>query len=387
MLRLFKMNINYDSRILGLDLMRCLAILIVLFGHSWVFFEKWLWTIIPGTETPIGTPLFNLINGFDGVDLFFVLSGFLIGTILIKLYEKTEKFDFATVLNFWKRRWLRTVPAYIFFLSLNIGLAHFTFKAINGDWTYFLFLQNFTEGGLAFFPESWSLSIEEWFYMTLPSLLVIWHVFTKNSTSKKNRLLIYLIIYLLLASVFRFTVGLTSDILSLNDDIRTVVLMRLDTIGFGVLMAWLKLYRKDLWNQWKNWLFTVGLVLLIINFYVGVIEKVEWYRNTVYYSFVGLGMALLIPKFYSIQIKAGWFRSFVVITSLVSYSMYLINYSILLKLFERYMRIENVGQAFGFGIAFLLILYLLSILSYKYVEQPFIKLRERITKKDAQIKE
>ena len=67
-------------------------------------------------------PWIPLING---VELFFVLSGFLIGGILIKTFQKDNSFGIKTISNFWIRRWFRTLPNYDLILILNIIVVYF----------------------------------------------------------------------------------------------------------------------------------------------------------------------------------------------------------------------------------------------------------------------
>jgi peptidoglycan/LPS O-acetylase OafA/YrhL len=84
-----------QKRIYGLDILRAVAILDILIGHSL-------------THANIDFGL------FDGVNLFFVLSGFLIGKILIKNMER--EFTIKSLYTFWYRRWMRTLPAYFLYL-------------------------------------------------------------------------------------------------------------------------------------------------------------------------------------------------------------------------------------------------------------------------------
>jgi len=91
----------------GLDVFRAVAILIVLYAHG---------KLLSGDAFSF-IPDFPLV---DGVELFFVLSGFLIGTILISTIEKEQRFDVKSLFNFWKRRWFRTLPTYYFILIINI---------------------------------------------------------------------------------------------------------------------------------------------------------------------------------------------------------------------------------------------------------------------------
>jgi peptidoglycan/LPS O-acetylase OafA/YrhL len=100
--------------------MRALAILLVLFGHSFNFFKHWKRVEI--FDLNIWNMIVMFINGFDGVDLFFVLSGFLIGGILIKIFD-SDDWDLDAIFHFWSRRWLRTIPAYFFVLLINLLLS------------------------------------------------------------------------------------------------------------------------------------------------------------------------------------------------------------------------------------------------------------------------
>jgi peptidoglycan/LPS O-acetylase OafA/YrhL len=145
-------KINYDQRVYGLDVYRAIAIIIVVLGHSSF--------MLNGTAME-NFPWLGLV---DGVELFFVLSGFLIGSILIKTIDKNEyKLTSKTLFNFWKRRWFRTLPNY--YLILIIYTLFVSYGVVDADisqfdWTFFFFLQNFATPFYDFFWESWSLSIE-----------------------------------------------------------------------------------------------------------------------------------------------------------------------------------------------------------------------------------
>src|SRR6476620_5473362 len=98
------------QRNFGLDLFRCLAINMVLWSHVVNFYYDKLNPFIANNI---------MLAAHWGVQLFFVLSGFLIGGILLK--EVTQKkFNSKSLINFWKRRWLRTLPNYYLFLIIFI---------------------------------------------------------------------------------------------------------------------------------------------------------------------------------------------------------------------------------------------------------------------------
>src|SRR5882762_149089 len=93
---------HQKKRLVGLDLMRTIAILLVVYQHGQFFFY------------PFSNPAFGNLSfamfGYFGVEMFFVLSGFLIGNIFLAAYEEKKRFDLKDLLLFWKRRWLRTLP-------------------------------------------------------------------------------------------------------------------------------------------------------------------------------------------------------------------------------------------------------------------------------------
>jgi len=103
--KFFNIEIS-KNRIFGLDLLRFIAIFMVLLGHS-------------TNMAPQHIKNFVLKYHYDGVAIFFVLSGFLIGGILIKILNK-DKPSYYGLLDFWKRRWMRTLPAYLLVLIFLI---------------------------------------------------------------------------------------------------------------------------------------------------------------------------------------------------------------------------------------------------------------------------
>ena len=143
------------ARLVGLDTLRALAIALVLMSHYGGFVS--------------GAATFGIIGeaGWAGVDLFFVLSGYLIGNQLLAPAARGESLSLKA---FFARRLLRTLPNYYVVLAVYLALPH---SAISGHsmaplWRYLTFTQNI---GLAYgqtFTHSWSLCIEEQFYLVLP---------------------------------------------------------------------------------------------------------------------------------------------------------------------------------------------------------------------------
>lgn len=106
--------------------------------------------------------------GSYGVDLFFVISGWLIGGLY---WRETLKFGDVQLCRFWLRRWLRTIPPYLVALALA-WLAVQWQRDERFDLGYLFFAQNYY-GRIPFFTVSWSLCVEEHFYLFLPLLLLV----------------------------------------------------------------------------------------------------------------------------------------------------------------------------------------------------------------------
>lgn len=134
------------QRNFGLDLARALAITMVFLSHG-----------VSALDT-LGV----------GVDLFFVLSGFLIGRIYFRAQQDAhERPGSFTLWGFWSARWFRTLPPYLAALAL-FALAQPFFHNNAVHPRYLLFLQNYL--GMEGFGPSWSLCVEEHFYLALPLL-------------------------------------------------------------------------------------------------------------------------------------------------------------------------------------------------------------------------
>lgn len=144
-----------SNRSFGLDILRASAIVGVLLGHE---------------ITMTGIPIVGDLG--SGVDLFFVLSGFLIG----RIYFRDSRKPSFTLRRFWMSRWWRTLPPYAAALLLYTIVRHTTASLAPPPpplpWYYGVFLQNYL--GITGFGPSWSLCVEEHFYLALP--LIGWAI-------------------------------------------------------------------------------------------------------------------------------------------------------------------------------------------------------------------
>ena len=146
-------------RFASLDGLRTLCIAAVLWHHAPLVGEAAArWTVLG--------------RGFLGVDFFFVLSGFLITTLLLREARQDGRFSLR---GFYWRRALRILPPYL----LVVTAVSVYYVAVKGEWRYlefvpfyYLFLANFLQGDLPLLSPTWSLSVEEQFYMVWPLLML-----------------------------------------------------------------------------------------------------------------------------------------------------------------------------------------------------------------------
>lgn len=367
--------IKPSERIFGLDLMRAIAIMMVLCSHI-------LW-IYPQSTNMISQ--FFILFGYWGVEIFFVLSGFLIGNILYQLYFNGN-FTIQTVFIFLKRRWFRTLPNYFLVLVLNIILA-FTFNFFRDDFGfYFFFLQNLFQPMKLFFPESWSLSVEEFAYVLTPFGLLIAGFLMPSANKSKS--FIYVIFVLILIFIFNKiiyycnTTNTTID--RWNVSLKPVVIYRVDSILIGFAASWIRLIYENFWMKYKTKLFFLGFILLFIMFFgVGFfrisIETYPFFWNVFYLPITSVIFALFLPVLSLWNTAPNWFVKPITFVSLISYSIYLIHYSIVLQLMKYFFHITSfsINQLHLFTFCYLCITFFLSYLVYKYFEKPIMALRDK----------
>ena len=362
---MMKMNLHTNSkRIFGLDVFRAFAIIIVVMGHGRFMLK----------DTALeGFPYFRMI---DGVDMFFVLSGFLIGGILLKELNKPKSFDFADLIQFWKRRWFRTLPNYYLILFLNYlvvkyGIINEDIEQFNAH--FITFTHNFYSPFYGFFWESWSLSIEEWFYIIAPILIFGLY----RILPAKKSFLITSLVMISLPLVYRFSIydpgidGFWWDV-----KFRKTVLCRLDSIGYGLLCAWIYYYYIDIWNKLKipSLIIGVALVALILNIDLQVNSM---YKQTIYFSLVPFTVMFFLPVAEGYKRSIGFVAVALQHVSKISYSMYLINLALVAEVIR-----DNIPPAGGmdgilkYALYWIVVVFVSSML-FKYFEKPVTDLRDR----------
>jgi peptidoglycan/LPS O-acetylase OafA/YrhL len=368
---IFLLHPDYKNRVYGLDIMRALAIIFVVLEHG-LMLEK-------------ANTTFPWVKFINGVELFFVLSGFLIGGMLIRIFEKSDSFGIKTMGRFWIRRWFRTLPNYYLVLLINVfivyfGINHEDFSQFN--WKFFLFLQNFSGPFTNFFWESWSLSVEEWFYLIFPLLIGLLFLLLKIFKVRKKYVFLSAILVLLFVPLLlRIFIAshFTVNEFFIGTRIQKVVIYRLDSIALGILAAYIHRWHPVLWHKSRNISFIIGVVICYIIIYI------HWPSNLFFTKVFRIFIEsfccfLLLPKFASIRKGPKILVRFFTHISLISYSMYLLNLGVISEVLVTNFPPHSPRMAWAlYGIYWCLVL-IFSTLLYKYYEKPVMDLRDRFRK-------
>lgn len=274
------------GRIVALDVLRGVAILLVLGRHL----------SDPRNANP--WPLSPLLDawqrvGWMGVDLFFVLSGFLVSGLLFREYERYGELRIG---RFLARRALKIYPAfYTFLLITTLVLALRGYRLSTAALvTEGLFLTNY---GPAFWPHTWSLAVEEHFYLLLPLALGVLFALQRVRYHRDRPLLPVVLCWAALAGAAMALRALT--VMTRGAYVEKAFLfpshLRFDALLFGVLLAYLAHTRPvqlaGLVRRWRWVMVAAGLA--------GILPCALW-PMTVPLVYVGglttlyLGMGLLL---------------------------------------------------------------------------------------------
>lgn len=319
---------------------------------------------------------------FDGVSIFFVLSGFLIGGIWLRLINQSEV-SLKSIWQFWLRRWFRTLPNYYLILTI-LAILSVIFRdfRLSDALPYYGFVQNVNWVHPPFFAEAWSLSIEEWFYLLLPLLFLVFSYV--SGKSRQYSMLFVIVFVILFSSVLRYLRANEMgdlDFILWDDYFRRQVFTRLDSIMYGVLGAYMAYYSPNIWRRHRKLSLVIGLILIIDYQWVATDNFLSnstfgLYFQVFSFAQISIGTLLLMP-FLSSWKGSGrpWQKVFVFI-SLTSYSLYLVNSFLVLGFIIPALKIESIWlQYLLFWVASVLI----ATLIYKYYEVPTTKLRDRFS--------
>lgn len=330
--------------------------------------------------------------GWTGVDLFFVLSGFLIsGRLLPYIGER------KIILKFYRNRFLRIVPLYFSFLALFFAGWFFlsseeTLKAFpfytNHWWQFFLFFQNWVFANntqsVMYLQHLWSVAVEEQIYLFFPLLAVL----IRDKTRMLYMILTIIVIILVSRWYYYHFIIPPEEYLKIFNN----TFLRLDSFLAGVCIYLIQ--RDQLFFsrvlRISPWIMLTCIIALLTNILVsGDTEKSNSFISTVGYTIIALLYACLL-----VSVLSGKYKIINTITSFaflrftgkISYGIYIFHWPVFLCGFILLNKIF-AGLNYSPGEGLLLFCnvlicfpatYILSALSYKYFESFFLK-RKAIT--------
>lgn len=374
---------NNQNRVYGLDLLRAYSILMVMLMHSGE-------NVLPDSVYKKVQLCFIM----DPLLIFFALSGFLIGNILIDVSSQNDGFNFKKLKNFLSQRFLRILPTYYIVLLMIIVLQCLMnpYFSIKDSCTYFVFIQNFRSNDIYFFPESWSLSVEIWFY--IGSSISLFLLLKSKLLKPNSALLLFstsVIIVVEFLRYYKFSHHPPINKLTWGRDYRMIVTTAIDGPMYGIIAACLQHMLSTKWVFLKK---KFALAALIIFSAFGLIvyttEPIR-YTTLFFTLFINIAhgsvLVLLFPLFTQLKFKEKIFPKIITYISQRSYSLYLIHNSIVLYFIFNF-QLKNISaqliSQYGMMIQLLLFVlfwllsFILSELSYRFIEMPYMQYRKRL---------
>lgn len=373
------------QRNFGLDLLRSVAISIVLLNHGYLGFF-----VSNGLSQWTGWRAALSACAVFSIEWLFVLSGFLIGSMMIRSFEARGHW-WASARDFWLRRWFRTVPNYYLFLAVNAMLTWWGIEKGVFSWSFALFSQNLLSAQVKplFFSEAWSLALDEWFYFAMP--LLVGAVAWLGRLDQRQRFWVAAGLLVAVPTVLRTLVPPSLYFFEWDDDIRRVTIMHLDATGWGVIAAILSRWHPQWWARRQAAKALLGLALTLgaaaAMFYFML---VDWrgfaggrFNDLALISAPGLGTVLFLPWLASrnpVSVAARWVAARI---GDYSYSVYLCHYPLVLLIVHlAQTRAWAIGDIVGWLVlAWVAVVLLLSALVFHGFEKPTSDLRERFTRR------
>jgi peptidoglycan/LPS O-acetylase OafA/YrhL len=291
------MSSSQSRRLPGLDAIRAVAILLVMIHH----FRRLPWD-------PAQLQWFGL-RSYIGVDLFFVLSGWLIGGQVCRELQSSGRLALG---RFLVRRWIRTLPPYLVVVGVLLALGYVPAGSL-GELA--LFLQNYLA------PEawllSWSLCIEEQFYVALP--FALWAL--RAASQFRPLLFVLVLVALAFSPIARHLAfdGMRVNYWTFLHRYYGLTHLRLDGLVLGVGLAAAQTWRHPLWRWLERRaqpMAALGLLLIIETTWMPYLsgwgydgtDRMRYFPAVPGFFLVSLGVALLLPAAQQDLTPRWWMR-------------------------------------------------------------------------------
>jgi peptidoglycan/LPS O-acetylase OafA/YrhL len=332
-----------EKRRANLDGLRALAVFLVLLHHTRLSMSD-SFVLFPVMET-----------GWNGILLFFVLSGFLIGSVLMSEIKHTGRLSMR---RFWGRRILRTWPVYFILLGFHAWRSHADWNSL---WPFLVFTQNFY--GVPFYVNTWSLAAQEQFYLVIPIFLwvlasiiniksIVWTIFLAGSA----------------------LVG----IIAIYADDSIWRIGALAPLSAGVLIAHAEQTNSAILNRLRG----IPNILMICALLICYLPFLVLPEGPLLYVLQTIGFSLLVIAALSDRLRVGFFlnSSLAIWAAQVSYSTYLFQDRPLyrVRVFVDSLPIAGTARELTILLLSLTVPFLCGAILYYFFERPFMKMRNRL---------
>ena len=345
---------NYQPRLQALDGLRAVSILLVLVSHAW---------------------LGHIVPGGLGVTVFFFISGFIITRLMINEWDKTGD---MSVKKFYLRRFFRLIPTLIVFVLISLVVMHFAH--VQWQWvelaSVFFYFANYFGIFIGFtgdplpppFSITWSLAVEEHFYLVFPFVFVSLIRFPQQFLK-----IITAFIVLILAWRIYLVYGIGLENL-LHYRIYKATDTRADSIMYGtvfsLLLARYPLSKKILDSKWVA---LAGLFLLLLS----LVWRDENFRESFRYSVQGIALLMMFSYLVFQPNLANRILSSAPMQYVgkISYSLYLYHWLVFAVIT---MWLPDLPLVFRI-VLMTVASFILADLSCRLVEQPSLRLGRRFS--------
>jgi peptidoglycan/LPS O-acetylase OafA/YrhL len=359
------------QRMPGLDGLRALAILLVFLRHNVYFFFE-----MQGKE-PLQSPLWNfMLNGWIGVDLFFVLSGYLITTSLLR----TDRHDWKVYVQ---KRFLRIVPAYVGVLALCVlgAFPLYTVPTEDLSWRIFyhlLFLQDYLPANIN--VVFWSLGVEEKFYIVAPFL--IFFLAGSSREMPTRRLICWVAGLAALGATLRLLSFLAADpqtYATFFENVRAPFHANWETLLLGVAIAFWQEKKGAVTRAQARNLFYTGLAAMVV-----LMASHEMMRAAGLFD--ALVQPLLIAACMALLVFAvvgghssRWLDNPIArYLSRISYSFYLVHLPLVPTALYLW-SVWGIGSFWLYSFGYLGISLMAATALHIALEKPFLDIKDRLT--------
>jgi peptidoglycan/LPS O-acetylase OafA/YrhL len=284
------MNSSLTGRNAGLETLRALAIVLVFTNHYMLFVS--------------GGPTFGWFGeiGWTGVDLFFALSGYLIGNQILGGIRRQQRLggERFSLVRFYARRLLRTLPNFYVVLALYALWPYFRGTLVLPPlWKFLTFTQNIALVPGTAFSHAWSLCVEEQFYFLLPAVALA------IAACRRSLLLAWLTVAGALLAGMAIRSYLWTHHVGPEEqggfNYYTLIyyssLCRFDELVAGVALALLKNHHAGIWTRitsFGNWTLAAGAALLALTWTLFLEDHYGYAMTVVGYPMLGLSFTLLL---------------------------------------------------------------------------------------------